>query len=140
MKKYTLGQATTSLGHAMLWTKIFEYLHFDLSQERAVTLGKENAITQKNINQMRRGGDKQVDEGGEDEGEAAGRDVHMEDVLPPPEGFQDLRTEVTEGFLRLKGQICEIDSCLTRQVEEIHSLRGAFLDFHEVPPRTKDQG
>ncbi|MED6181513.1 hypothetical protein PIB30_019940 [Stylosanthes scabra] len=50
MLKYSQGQDTSSLGNVMLLTKIFEFLHFDLPEEEAVTLGKANAITQKNIN------------------------------------------------------------------------------------------
>ncbi|MED6151704.1 hypothetical protein PIB30_084927 [Stylosanthes scabra] len=45
-----LRKATARLGHAHLWTKIFESLDFDLAREEAVKPEKANAITRNNIN------------------------------------------------------------------------------------------
>ncbi|MED6112674.1 hypothetical protein PIB30_063708 [Stylosanthes scabra] len=44
-----------SLGHGMLWTKIFEHFNLDLSGEEAVYITEENAITSRSLNKMGRG-------------------------------------------------------------------------------------
>ncbi|MED6141498.1 hypothetical protein PIB30_104065 [Stylosanthes scabra] len=76
MVKYSRGAATTSLGHAHLWTRILESLDFDLTRERVIEPSKVNAFVRKNINQMRRNLLGPADEGGNDEDEV------MEDVPP----------------------------------------------------------
>ncbi|MED6207683.1 hypothetical protein PIB30_037985 [Stylosanthes scabra] len=44
-----------SLGHGMLWTKIFEHFKFDLSDEELIYVIEENAITSRSLNKMGRG-------------------------------------------------------------------------------------
>ncbi|MED6117207.1 hypothetical protein PIB30_107864, partial [Stylosanthes scabra] len=44
-----------SLGHGMLWTKIFEHFEFDLSDEEVIHVTEENAITSRSLNKMGRG-------------------------------------------------------------------------------------
>ncbi|MED6225785.1 hypothetical protein PIB30_097019 [Stylosanthes scabra] len=138
--------ASSSLGHVILWTRIFEALGFDLSWEEAVNPGKANAITRKNINQMRCNVDGQADKGDDQGDDAASRDAHMEDVpppfeagtssqvppeagVPPPvqldiaelirQGFQDMRTPVSEGFTVLTDHMDSLDIHITNQDMEL---------------------
>ncbi|MED6148236.1 hypothetical protein PIB30_051164 [Stylosanthes scabra] len=55
LRLHGFGPIETGLGHAVLWTKIFEHLGIDLSGEKAVLVGDENAITLKHLNKMGRG-------------------------------------------------------------------------------------
>ncbi|MED6223598.1 hypothetical protein PIB30_075477 [Stylosanthes scabra] len=48
-------QLEPSLGHGMLWTKIFEHFKFDLSDEEVIYVTKENAITSRSFNKMGKG-------------------------------------------------------------------------------------
>ncbi|MED6203026.1 hypothetical protein PIB30_111503 [Stylosanthes scabra] len=160
MVKYSRGAATASLGHAHLWTRIFESLDFDLTRERAIEPSKVNAITRKNINQMRRNLLGPADEGGDDEDEA------MEDVPPtfeagtssqvpteaeaPPQfqpdyteliqrGFDDMRTLMSEGFSSLSDRIDRLDLRMTGQSAEIQDLRGEFRSFWDSFQRSGHQ-
>ncbi|MED6114436.1 hypothetical protein PIB30_080187 [Stylosanthes scabra] len=42
---YASSSLEPSLGHGMLWTKIFDYFEFDLSDEEVIYVTGENAIT-----------------------------------------------------------------------------------------------
>ncbi|MED6194595.1 hypothetical protein PIB30_029973 [Stylosanthes scabra] len=128
--------ADSYLGHAHLWTKIFEVAEIDMSREEAETPGKANVITTKNINLMRRNIVNQVDEAGAAGKDAVAEDIHMVDIQPqfeignssqvPPEaevlpqvrqdlmefiqkGFEDVRTTVAECFTRLSDRIDNLD-------------------------------
>ncbi|MED6162393.1 hypothetical protein PIB30_070046 [Stylosanthes scabra] len=78
---YTIRQVESSLGHGMLWTKVFEYLGIDLSGEKAVPVGEDNAITQRQLNQMRRN----LDVAGAENvtGEAGDEDIPRYPVVGP---------------------------------------------------------
>ncbi|MED6189776.1 hypothetical protein PIB30_099274 [Stylosanthes scabra] len=155
-----VARATASLGHAHLWTRIFESLDFDLTRERAIEPSKVNAITRKNINQMRRNLLRPADEGGDDEDEA------MEDVPPtfeagtssqvpteaeaPPQfqsdyaeliqrGFDDMRTLMSEGFSSLSDRMDRLDLRMTGQSAEIQDLRGEFRSFRDSFQRSGHQ-
>ncbi|MED6115740.1 hypothetical protein PIB30_093594 [Stylosanthes scabra] len=54
MLKYSQGKATSFLGHAHLWTRIFEIAPLDLTCEDDVEPEISHAISSKNIHQMRR--------------------------------------------------------------------------------------
>ncbi|MED6164407.1 hypothetical protein PIB30_089706 [Stylosanthes scabra] len=156
MVKYSRGTATTSLGHAHLWTKILESLDYALAREEAVNPGKANAITRKNINQMRRNLIAHAREGGDEEDGAANRDVPMEDAPPrfetgtssqvpseagvqPPvhlnyaelirQGFQEMLTLMSEGFAALSDRMDTLDIHMTSQDVELRSLRSEFRSF-----------
>ncbi|MED6223449.1 hypothetical protein PIB30_074056 [Stylosanthes scabra] len=53
MLKFSQGTADSYLGHAHLWTRIFEVAGIDMSREETETPGKANVNTTKNINLMR---------------------------------------------------------------------------------------
>ncbi|MED6162535.1 hypothetical protein PIB30_071398 [Stylosanthes scabra] len=52
---YASSSLEPSLGHGMLWTKIFEHFKFDLSDEEVIYVTEENAITSRSLNKMGRG-------------------------------------------------------------------------------------
>ncbi|MED6132756.1 hypothetical protein PIB30_021728 [Stylosanthes scabra] len=52
---YASSSLEPSLGHGMLWTKIFEHFMFDLSNEEVIYVTEENAITSRSLNKMGRG-------------------------------------------------------------------------------------
>ncbi|MED6202024.1 hypothetical protein PIB30_101279 [Stylosanthes scabra] len=53
---YASSSLEPSLGHDMLWTKIFEHFGFDLSdEEEVIYVTEENAITSRSLNKMGRG-------------------------------------------------------------------------------------
>ncbi|MED6111136.1 hypothetical protein PIB30_049711 [Stylosanthes scabra] len=52
---YASSSLEPSLGHNMLWTKIFEHFKFDLSDEEVIYITEENAITSRSLNKMGRG-------------------------------------------------------------------------------------
>ncbi|MED6201835.1 hypothetical protein PIB30_099082 [Stylosanthes scabra] len=52
---YASSSLEPSLGHGMLWTKIFEHFKFDLSDEEVICVIGENAITSRSLNKMSRG-------------------------------------------------------------------------------------
>ncbi|MED6136580.1 hypothetical protein PIB30_057331 [Stylosanthes scabra] len=166
MLNHSHGKATTNLGHAILWTKIFENLGFDLSWEEAVMLRKANVITRKNINQMRRNLDGQANEEGDEGEEAADRDVQMEDtpprfedgtssqvpleagVLSPVQpdftelirqGFEDMRTLISEGFTTLTNRMDRLDIRMTSQNVDVQDLRSEFHSFRDSFQRSGDQ-
>ncbi|MED6205614.1 hypothetical protein PIB30_019364 [Stylosanthes scabra] len=49
---YASSSLEPSLGHDMLWTKIFEHFKFDLSDEEVIYVTEENAITSRSLNKM----------------------------------------------------------------------------------------
>ncbi|MED6145847.1 hypothetical protein PIB30_028953 [Stylosanthes scabra] len=85
MLKFSQGTADSYLGHAHLWTKIFEVAGIDMSREEAETPGKANVITTKNINLMRRNTVNQANEAGDAGKDVVAEDVHMVDVQPQVE-------------------------------------------------------
>ncbi|MED6171176.1 hypothetical protein PIB30_038324 [Stylosanthes scabra] len=52
---YASSSLEPSLGHGMLWTKIFEHFKFDLLDEEVIYVTEENAITSRSLNKMGRG-------------------------------------------------------------------------------------
>ncbi|MED6114647.1 hypothetical protein PIB30_082417 [Stylosanthes scabra] len=85
MLKFSQGTADSYLGHAHLWTRIFEVAEIDMSREEVETPGKANVITTKNINLMRRNTVNQADEAGDAGKDAVAEDVHMVDLQPQVE-------------------------------------------------------
>ncbi|MED6112580.1 hypothetical protein PIB30_062939 [Stylosanthes scabra] len=55
LMNYASSSLEPSLGHGMLWTKIFEHFEFDLSDEEVIHIVEENAITSRSLNKMGRG-------------------------------------------------------------------------------------
>ncbi|MED6204253.1 hypothetical protein PIB30_007724 [Stylosanthes scabra] len=140
-------QARSSLGLVHLWTKVFEMIPLDVSQEEYVTPGSSHAISAKHINQKRRN---LVDQGTSD-AVAPIRDVQPqpeagtshqvpqetgEPVLAQPsilevllKGFEDIQAKVAEGFARLSDCRDSLDATLVRHGEAIQVLEDRLRRF-----------
>ncbi|MED6127251.1 hypothetical protein PIB30_086289 [Stylosanthes scabra] len=115
------GKANSFLGHAYLWTRIFEIVPLDLTREDDVELEISHAISSKNIHQMRR------------------NLIPTETEVPPRfqpdiaefirKGFEDMRSMMTEGFMRLSDRIDRLDIHMASQDADLRSLRDEFRSF-----------
>ncbi|MED6190480.1 hypothetical protein PIB30_106331 [Stylosanthes scabra] len=123
MVKYSRGAATTSLGHAHLWTRILESLDFDLTRERDQLMRE---VT------MRM------------------RPWRPTEAEAPPQfqpdyteliqrGFDDMRTLMSEGFTSLSDRMDRLDIQMTNQSVEIQDLRGEFRSFRDSFQRSGHQ-
>ncbi|MED6177388.1 hypothetical protein PIB30_097630 [Stylosanthes scabra] len=151
MLRYSQGKATSFLGHAHLWTRIFEIAPLDLMCEEDVEPEISHAISSKNIHQMRRNLVDHIDVA-----EAAGVDA-MADAQPrvetdalsqipaemgvPPhfqpdiaefvrKGFKDMRSMMTECFARRSDRIDRLDTHMISQDTDLRNLRDEFRSFH----------
>ncbi|MED6124189.1 hypothetical protein PIB30_056752 [Stylosanthes scabra] len=151
MLKFSQGTADLYLGHAHLWTRIFEVAGIDMSREEAETPSKANVITTKNINLMRRNTVNQANEAGDAGKDVVAEDAPMVDVqpqvevdppsqvpseveVPPPVrqvnkefiqiGFEGMRDMVTEGFARLSNRLDNLDTRMANLQNEFRSFRG----------------
>ncbi|MED6139378.1 hypothetical protein PIB30_083271 [Stylosanthes scabra] len=158
-------QATTSLGHTHLWTRILDSLDFDLTRERLIEPSRANTITCKNMHQMRHNLTGQAGEGGDED--EADKDVPMEDAPPrfaagtssqahPETGaplpvqpdyaeliqrdFQEMRIVMSEGFAALSDRMDSLDIRMTSQCVDVQDLRSKFRNFCDSFPRPGDQG
>ncbi|MED6190008.1 hypothetical protein PIB30_101556 [Stylosanthes scabra] len=143
MLRYSQGKATSFLGHAHLWTRIFEIAPLDLTREEDVEPEISHAISSKNIHQMRRN---LVDHVGVAEDVGVGG---MEDIQPrvetdvpaqiptetgvPPQFqpdiaefvrkcFEDMWSMMTEGFTRLSDRIDRLDTHMISQDTDLRNL------------------
>ncbi|MED6226271.1 hypothetical protein PIB30_101936 [Stylosanthes scabra] len=145
------AQATSFLGHAHLWTRIFEIAPLDLTREDDVEPEISHAISTKNIHQMKRNLVGQADVA-EDAGvdAMAGAQPRVETDAPsqipaetgvPPrfqpdiaefvrKGFEDMRSMMTEGFTRLSDRIDRLDLHMASQDTDLRNLRDEFCGFH----------
>ncbi|MED6211831.1 hypothetical protein PIB30_077362 [Stylosanthes scabra] len=153
---YSHGKINSALGLPHLWTKVFQMIPLDVSQDEFVASDIVFAITSKHINQMRRDLDNpNADDEGVQErnvrprtevgsssqaprevGETSqGQPKYMETLL---KGFEALQARVDEGFVKLSDRIDSIDISLISQAEEIQMLRDKFLgSVDEVPMTTE---
>ncbi|MED6208954.1 hypothetical protein PIB30_049901 [Stylosanthes scabra] len=153
---YSHCKVNSALGLPHLWTKVFQMIPLDVSQEEFTASKLEFAITPKHINQMRRdldnsdGAEEDVQERNvrprtdvgsslqapREAGETShGQPNYMEILL---KGFEALQARVDEGFTKLTDRIDSIDISLISQAEEIQMLRDRFLvSVGEVPVTTK---
>ncbi|MED6211177.1 hypothetical protein PIB30_071192 [Stylosanthes scabra] len=138
------------LGHAHLWTRIFEIAPLDLTREDDVEPEISHAISSKNIHQIRRNLVGQADIA-EDAGIDAmvGAQPRVETGTPsqipaetevPPrfqpdiaefvrKDFEDMRSMMIEGFTRLSDRIDRLDIHMVSQDADLRSLRDEFHSF-----------
>ncbi|MED6151291.1 hypothetical protein PIB30_081109 [Stylosanthes scabra] len=151
MLKYSQGKASSFLGHAHLWTRIFEIIPLDLTREDDVEPAISHAISTKNIHQMRRNLVGQADIA-EDVGVDAmagaqprvdtgtSSQIPAETEVPPRfqpdiaefvrKGFEDMRSMMTEGFARLSDRIDRLNLHMASQDADLCNLRDEFRSFH----------
>ncbi|MED6224264.1 hypothetical protein PIB30_082376 [Stylosanthes scabra] len=150
MLKYSQGKANSFLGHAHLWTRIFEIAPLDLTREDEVEPEISHAISSKNIHQMRRNLVGQADIA-EDAGVDAmvgaqprvetgtSSQIPVEKEVPQwfqpdiaqfvRKCFEDMWSMMTEGFVRLSGRIDILDIHMASQDADLRSLRDEFHSF-----------
>ncbi|MED6122482.1 hypothetical protein PIB30_040212 [Stylosanthes scabra] len=143
MLRYSQGKATSFLGHAHLWKRIFEIAPLDLTREEDVEPEISHAISSKNIHQMRRNLVDHVNVA-EDAGPRVETDalsqIPTETGVPPQfqpdiaefvrKGFEDMRSMMTEGFARLSDRIDQLDTHMISQDIDLRNLRDKFHSFH----------
>ncbi|MED6166132.1 hypothetical protein PIB30_105992 [Stylosanthes scabra] len=150
MLKYSQGKASSFLGHAHLWTRIFEIAPLDLTREDDVEPEISHAISSKNIHQMRRnlvGQANIAEDAGVDAMAGAQPRVEIdtssqipaETEVPPwfqpdiaefvRKGFEDMRSMMTEGFARLSDRIDRLNIHMASQDADLRSLRDEFRSF-----------
>ncbi|MED6192452.1 hypothetical protein PIB30_010085 [Stylosanthes scabra] len=127
MLKFSQGTADSYLGHAHLWTKIFEVAGIDMSREEAETPGKANVISTKNINLMRRNTVNQANEAGDAGKDAVVEDVHMVDVQPQvevgPSSQVPTEVEVPPPVQQVIKEFIQIGFGGMRNMDEFRSFR-----------------
>ncbi|MED6124289.1 hypothetical protein PIB30_057578 [Stylosanthes scabra] len=138
------------LGHAHLWTRIFEIAPLDSTREDDVEPEISHAISSKNIHQMQRNLVGQADIA-EDAGVDAmagaqlrveigtSSQIPAETEVPPRfqpdiaefvrKGFKDMRSMMTEGFARLSDRISRLNIHMASQDANLRSLRDEFRSF-----------
>ncbi|MED6136153.1 hypothetical protein PIB30_053386 [Stylosanthes scabra] len=150
MLKYSQGKANSFLGHAHLWTRIFEITPLDVTGEDNVEPEISHAISSKNIHQMRRnlvgqadipkdaGVDAMADAQPQVETDTSSQ-IPTETEVPPrfqpdiaefvPKGFEDMRSLMIEGFARLSDRINRLHIHMDSQDADLRSLRDEFHSF-----------
>ncbi|MED6153279.1 hypothetical protein PIB30_100358, partial [Stylosanthes scabra] len=151
MLKSSQGKANAFLGHAHLWTRIFEIAPLDLTREDNVEPEISHAISSKNIHQMWRNlvGQANI---AEDTGVDAMSDaqprvetgtssqIPTETEVPPRfqpdiaelirKGFEDMQSLMTEGFVKLSDRIDILKIHMASQDADLRSLWDEFHSFH----------
>ncbi|MED6185439.1 hypothetical protein PIB30_057100 [Stylosanthes scabra] len=129
MLRYSQGKATSFLGHAHLWTRIFKIVPLDLTREEDVEPAISHAISSKNIYQMRRN---LVDHFGVAEN---ARVDAMADAQPRVE------TDAPAQIPTETGVPPNHDTDLRNLRDEFRSFHGEkmYMDFQEQPDDTPMQ-
>ncbi|MED6116320.1 hypothetical protein PIB30_099221 [Stylosanthes scabra] len=135
---YASSSLEPSLGHDMLWTKIFEHFKFDLSDEEVICVTEENAITSRSPNKM--GRDTMVDRKGK-KNRAVAEDA-------PSQSGTSFDSQVTPEFMeifaekmhtvsvdwdkkmeRVDKRLKVIESRIVSQAEEFQSLEASMNTY-----------
>ncbi|MED6159365.1 hypothetical protein PIB30_041689 [Stylosanthes scabra] len=115
---YASSSLEPSLGHDMLWTKIFEHFKFDLSDEEVIYVTEENAITSRSLNKMGRG--TVVDRKGKK------NKVTPELMEMFAEKMHTVSIDWDKKMERVDKRLKVIESCIASQAEEFQSLEASM--------------
>ncbi|MED6164269.1 hypothetical protein PIB30_088062 [Stylosanthes scabra] len=143
MLRYSERKATSFLGHAHLWTRIFEIAPLDLTREEDMEPEISHAISSKNIHQMQRNlvnHANVAEDAGVDAMAGAQPRIPAETGVPPQfqpniaefvrKGFEDMQSMMTEGFARLSDRIDRLDTHMVSQDTDLRNLSDEFRSFH----------
>ncbi|MED6132887.1 hypothetical protein PIB30_022966 [Stylosanthes scabra] len=125
---YASSSLEPSLGHVMLWTKIFEHFEFDLSDEEVIYVTEENAITSRSLNKMGRG--TVVDRKGK-KNKAVPRMLPPNPVTPEfmemfAEKMHTISVDWDKKMERVDKRLKVIESRIASQAEEFQSLEASM--------------